>query len=799
MPLTLLRSGRIPTPMTSFVGRSNEVTSVTALLHESRARWLTLTGPPGVGKTRIAMAIAARLAQSGESTVRWVDLTPLTDAALVIDAVAAAAGLQESATGMSQTIDVRLADWLGPTPWVMFLDNLEHVVDAARLVTDIQRMAPGLRIIATSREPARVEGEHRFPINPLPIDHLSAPAHEGASAAVTLFLDRARAIDPNLSIPTGDTAPIIEICQRLDGLPLAIELAAASLENMSLADLRDGLERQLSLPVAGPSGVPARQRTLDAAYAWSEHLLSYSEWRLFHRLGIVPGAFDTGLATAVFDDPVGNENVRDVLRSLERKSLIHPSANAQAPTWTMLHTARKYASDRLNDTGERESTRASLAKWIVQSTGELAGALLTARQDAVFDVLERRRPAIQETFRILRDSNRWAEFADLAGALRGFWYGRALYLEGRGFIETALGSGDLAPVARGRLLQGRAMLNLAQQQAAPALEDFVAAEDLLTSSKAAPWEIAIGRLGASTAAFQSKLVDDARSFLMGALAVVADHDPEFHEAMSIAANANFARARAFQGDIDGARGLFADVRTRQAATGVTWYTAISTLQEGTVEAAAGEHQRALACYHESLELSFRHARDLRLAADAVMAAATSASQLGNAGAAARLLGAEQSLLKRIGGQIAYITGTPEVLAATRSAVRAALTRAVFDECFTDGEALNSDELLDVMRRAAFLSTPPPRPAASRRATPKHPYGLTAREHQLLPYLGTGLTAAGIAYALPAGRTGKRVKPDTVEKHLSSIYTKLGVRSRSEAAVFVMKHGLDRPDEPSKES
>lgn len=768
--------GQIPDISTSFIGRTDELAALRAMLNDPNARWTTIIGPPGVGKTRLARELAAMLAAEDESAVAWVDLTAATDRAAVLTVIAAAVGMQQAGSDDTAALHARMAELFSTDGRLLVLDNLEHVVGAAHEISTLQSGAPGLRVLATSRVPAEAPREQRFVLLPLSVDG------EAGGTAARLFTDRA----PQAIRTTTNADAIAEICRELDGLPLAIELAAAQASEMSLPELREYVTKRPAPTQRGNSIGDDRWESLDAAFAASDRLLGGAERRLFHRLGILPGPFDRSLAAALAGTEF-EERVDQLLATLERSSLIQRVGGTAQRSWALLLTARRFARARLAESGDEDPAIEALCAWAIECAAERRDALFTARQDTAFDRLAFYQLAIEGALDHLRSCGRWADYRRLAADLRGYWYVRAHYVEGLAHLRQALGArGEMPRVERGRLLQGIAMLHLAQQQAQEAHDDFEAAEERFAADPPDAWELAVNRLGAATAAFMLGQIVRARQLQAAALEASYAAEPEFHEAMSIAASANLARALALNGDLEGARGLFAHVRERQATTGVTWYAAIAALQEGTVEAEAGNFGAAVEAFRRSLEASLGSARDLRLVADAVMAATSVARDVRQWDIAARLVGADRTIRLRIGGRIAYISDHAGRHDATRAAVVDKLGQASADAFAAVGARFATGELFGELSRlaAAIQETD-----GTQHEMDLASFGLSPRELEVLPFVPSNLTSAEIAYALPTGRTGKPISVDTVDKHLTRIYRKLGVVSRTEAAVFVVRHRL----------
>ncbi|GIW03784.1 MAG: hypothetical protein KatS3mg059_0404 [Thermomicrobiales bacterium] len=287
----------LPSPLTSFVGREQDVRQIVALIHQEGARLVTLTGPGGVGKTRLAVAVAERLRAQVPQTVVFLSLAAVTRADLVRPAVAQAFGIDEDGI---RAIAERLAMTLGHRAALLVIDNFEHVIPAAPVITELLEACSGLRVLVTSRKLLRLPEEHLVVVKPLPLPDVEAPVAELlANDAVRLFVARATVADPSLRLSEEDTRTIARICWRLEGLPLAIELAAARCRILPPPAILSRLSVRMSLLGGGPRDQPARLRTMRDAIAWSYELLMPAEQTLFQCVSVFAGGFSMAGAKAV--------------------------------------------------------------------------------------------------------------------------------------------------------------------------------------------------------------------------------------------------------------------------------------------------------------------------------------------------------------------------------------------------------------------------------------------------------------------------------------------------------------------
>ena len=343
-------AGAFPVPATPLVGREQETAAVAELVVGESVRLVTLTGPGGVGKTRLMVEAARRLGPGFADGARFVALASVSEAGLVAAAIAAGLGLNTSAGPLIADLE----SYLRPRRLLLVLDNFEQVTGAAPLLAELLGAAPGLVVLATSRTVLRLSGEHEFPVPPLPVPP-AGPGHDPADlkryASVSLFAERAHAVAPGFELTSANAGAVAEICRRLDGLPLAIELAAARIRLLPPQALASRLDQRFSLLTGGARDLPERQRTLRNTLDWSYGLLSAGEQALFTRLGVFAGPFSLPAAEAVCSPGEsqggGPGQVMEMLGSLVESSLVGAETRADEPRFSLLETIRDYALERL--------------------------------------------------------------------------------------------------------------------------------------------------------------------------------------------------------------------------------------------------------------------------------------------------------------------------------------------------------------------------------------------------------------------------------------------------------------------
>jgi predicted ATPase/class 3 adenylate cyclase len=426
----------LPYQATRFLGREHDLARIVALLHDPAVRLVTLTGPGGTGKTRLAMQAAAELLDAFPDGVFFVPLAALTDAELVPSAVASAVGLRE-AGGPPPTEALRQA--LAGKRLLLVLDNLEQVAEAAPFVGDLVAASAELRVLATSRLPLRLRAEREYPVPPLglPPRHGASPEEILRFEAVRLFVERAQAVNPGFILSPETAAAVAEIVRRLDGLPLAIELAAARIRILPPATLLARLERRLPLLTGGPRDAPARQQTLRDAIEWSHDLLTPEEHRLYRRLAVFAGGAALEAVESV-TNPAGELDVFGGLDRLVEHNLLRSEAGPDdEPRFTMLETIREYGLERLERSGEAKATRRAHAEFFVALAEEAEPELTGPQQVAWMDRLEAEHDNLRAALGWALDTD--AQIAlQLAGGLGWFWFLRGYLNEGSAWLDRTL-------------------------------------------------------------------------------------------------------------------------------------------------------------------------------------------------------------------------------------------------------------------------------------------------------------------------------------------------------------------------
>jgi predicted ATPase/transcriptional regulator with XRE-family HTH domain len=428
----------LPVPPTPLVGREHEIATVVALLEGDAPRLVTLTGTGGVGKTRLALEVAAIVSPAVPDGVGFVALASVSDHALVASAIADALGVRKSPGVSDQTA---LKRHLRSRRLLLVLDNLEHVLPAAAGIADLLATCSGLTVLATSRVPLRLRGEHQVPISPLSVpdsDRTESLADVAGAGAVRLFVARAEEVKPDFTLNDDNVDPVVEICRRLDGLPLALELAAVRIKVLTPHALLRRLDRRLTLLTGGAQDLPARHQALRATIAWSYDLLSPEEQALFRRLAVFAGGWTLDAAETVVA-PDGTLDAFEGLASLVDKSLVQSTEGLDGePRYLMLETVREFAVERLEDSGEAETVGRRHVDWCLAMAQEVDTDLSDAALERNEAQLEAEQANIRAALGWFRDRELTHDGLRLATAMGGYWGLRSAHAEGGGWMETFL-------------------------------------------------------------------------------------------------------------------------------------------------------------------------------------------------------------------------------------------------------------------------------------------------------------------------------------------------------------------------
>ncbi|MFJ7215384.1 ATP-binding protein [Amycolatopsis sp. NPDC098790] len=750
--------GNLPADTTSFVGRKPDVSEVKRLL--TQARLVTLTGVGGVGKTRLAVQTAAELARAFPDGVWLVELAGLQNPALVAHTVLEALRVHDE-TG--RTPAEVLAEHLRDRRLLVVLDNCEHVLDAcATLAHDLLRAAPGLRLLATSRERLALAGEHLWPVSPLPLPEPGRPLPGGAwlrYPALTLFAERAAAVDPAFAVTAENQEQVAQVCRLLAGLPLAIELAAVRLRVLTLAELESGLEDCFRLPGTVKRGGEPRHQTLLAAVDWSFALCNPAERRLWARTSVFAGGFDLPAAERV----CAGEDVRAGLAGLVEKSVLI----REGGRFRLLEPLRQFGRAKLTESGEAAGALRSMRDHYLELAVCGERAWFGPEQAEVF----RRTRAEHANLRAALDYSltvpgELETGLRLASTLWYYWAGCGVFGEGRHWLDRALALSPEPGAARAKALWVNGYVATLQGDNAGAIEML---EECRAYARRAGDDVALAyathRLGCNLLVGDD--VGDAKALFEEAQARYRQLG-ELNSNVMLA-GIELAVASIFLGDLDRAGELCEEACATGAAHGEQWAQAYATFVQALVALGRGDFTRAAERGRHCLRVK-REFHDLLGIVLAIEVLAWNEAARGHWEPAATMLGSAQPIWQAVGFPMfgSRYFGAPH--GECERSARRALGEGPFAAAFRRGREFGLEEAIAY---ALGDATPSPAPGPSR-VTP-----LTDREREVAVLIADGRSNQEIADKLVISRR-------TAEGHVNRILRKLGFDSRSQIAAWAAR-------------
>jgi predicted ATPase/transcriptional regulator with XRE-family HTH domain len=690
-PLTTreARPNNLPQQPTPFLGREDQVARVVDLLSRDDVRLLTITGPGGIGKTRLALQAATDVLEAFPDGVWFVDLSTLSDPSLVPSAIATTLGVREEGSGIAN----RLAAMLAGKHLLLVLDNFERVVDATSLVADLLARAPGVKMLTTSRTPLHAYGEREFPLPPFPMPDLAhLPPVETLSqyAAVRLFVQCAQAVRPDFTVTNTNAQAVAEICYRLDGLPLAIELAAAFVKMLPPQALLKRLDQRLPLLTGGARTLPARQQTMRNTIAWSHDLLPQEEQTLFRRLAVFPGGCTIEAAEAV----ASGEESLDVfagITSLVDKSLLRQQDGAEGePRFRMLETVREYGLERLEASGDHAVMHDRLATWLFAlgeqaEPGQWGGIMSPVWVSRLDEELLNLRAVITwllaggEATRALR----------LLIATEDFWNQRhSSNVELHRWLEAVLVAAPDAPapdrtLAHWLLSMGSSSLGNHQVALRHAQQTLVAAEEF-----GHPGGLGIAHLAVGSAWEASGDIEQAADAYAEAIPLLKGVDG--FEGGALYAQADLADKLVLRGNPEAGVPMLEDALARLRQMDPPWFIVSVMDKRGHAALVQGDLRLAAHMFRETITMAVNLPR-MEVLLSALIGMLGVALIHGPATRAARLLGAVEAARDSLGiPRVANWLHAERITADTRGA----LPTELFEQAWAAGRVLSLGEAIN---------------------------------------------------------------------------------------------------------
>jgi predicted ATPase/class 3 adenylate cyclase len=694
------RRGNLPAELTTFVGREQQIEEVVRAI-EGR-RLVTLTGPGGTGKTRLSLHVARVVEERFADGAFFVALAPLREPGLVPAAIAQALGLrQEPARPAIETVIDHLRDKRA----LVVLDNFEQVMEAAADVARLLEAAPASRLVVTSREPLHLQGEQEHPVPPLTLpdpQHLPSLQALTQFEAVSLFIDRARAVRPGFEVTTGNAPAVAEICARLDGLPLAIELAAARVKVLSPEAILGRLESRLTLLAGGARDLPARQQTLRGAIGWSYDLLGEDEQPFFARLAAFAGGCTLEAVEAVCAEGLGLDSL-DGVASLVNKSLLRQSERSES-RFFMLETIREFATERLADLPNAAETHRRHAAYFLVMAEEAASELLGPKQAALLDTLEEEHDNLRTALTWAAKAGELATALRIGGALWRFWQMRGYLREGADRLGAIVDHPDAErdPAALAIALEGAGGIAywMGRWEDAKRFYEACLALQRETGNRSGTAEALYNLSFCYTVPLPPvRDTPKARRLIDEALAIFRELDDR--HGMAKALWAGSAVAESVQGWSESraaatqALEVFRELDDRFSAAWAYHSIGLASTQLGLLD--EGE-----AAIREGLR-QFGAAGDVTGLGQLLWDMSVLEARRGRHERAARLRGAAFSTEKR-GGQ-ALVSTLEGYIPDIESLVRGPLSRADFDRLISEGAALGDEEAQAYALRGASADPP----------------------------------------------------------------------------------------------
>lgn len=755
--------GHLPLEINAMVGRRQETGEIRSLM--AAQRLVTLTGPGGIGKTRTALHVARSARRTFPDGAWFVELGSVRDPALLTQVVLETLKVPDSSSRDQRAV---LLEFLRGHHLLLVLDNCEHLVtEVAGLVAALLQEVAGVHVLATSRQPLGVPGEATYRIDPLPVpdeEDVASVQDLSAYAAVELFVARARATLGEFEVDASNRQDVVRLCAQLEGLPLALELAASRLRVMTINEMLRRLDDRFGMLKGSSSVAAPRHRTLLAAVAWSHDLCTPAERVLWRRASVFTGTFAlTGAEEVCVDDQLPQEDVLDALLGLVDKSIVRTEQRQGRMRFRMLGTLRDFGAERLAEAGETERMRAAHAVWASVRLARAAADWFGPRQADWTTALRIEQANLRSALDFCVTHPEHARLGQqVAGELWFHWVACEYLSEGRLWLER-LAAADLTPSPERALALGTTAWVAALQGDVArgreaALECERLAEDLGRHDL-----VAYGMHNRALSAFFAGAAEDAEELFTAARALYAQHDVP--AAWPLLLLVQYGAIHALLGDVTAAAAVFEEVRVGSEEHGDQWVGSYAAWGRGLCDFHAGDLDAAETALLRSIEMKrpFRDLLGLALALDVL---AWTLAAKGRSGPAARLVGAASRLWATFGTDLFGSDYFRARRAQCEETAREALGEAAYDAAVREGAAASLQHTLD-----GLLEHEPAGPAPRRTDSI-----LTPREQEVAALVAEGLTNQEIAERLV-------ISQRTAEGHVEHVLRKLDFRSRTQIATW----------------
>ncbi|GAF50215.1 LuxR C-terminal-related transcriptional regulator [Rhodococcus wratislaviensis] len=767
----------LPVELTSFVGRRHEVAEAKKML--SGSRLVTLTGIGGVGKTRLALRVATESQRAFTDGVWLIELSELSDPELVTGVVSDVLGLR------NQTVEaplVLLTDYLADKDVLLVLDNCEHLLEAVAALADtVLRTCPGVRILATSREPLRVRGEAVTRVPPMQTpnpDHVSSPRGLPSYESVALFLQRAVAAVPTFELTDENQMAVAQICARLDGLPLPIELAAARLRVMSVQQIHDRLTDRYRLLTGGSRAAPARQKTLRWSIDWSYELCTPQEQRLWARLTVFACSFELDAAEAICGDGDRGGDLLDVVAALVDKSILIREEAGDVVRYRMLDILKEYGQEKLQPMDEYPNLRRRFQDWYQELIMRAATDSISPRQLHWLRRLEREQPNLRAALQFCLSESGGADAAlRMTVGLFPFWFSRGYLREGRMWLDRVLAAADDesgADLAKAQYLVS--VLAGVQGDVAEGAGLLARADSREDRPGDTSMRALRGFVQGLFALYNGDSVSAVAHFeeSIGAAEETEEGAVFFHVGSLLGEGVAYMSL----GDASEARARHEEMLALAGTLGDVVYCGRSAMIGAWAWWCDGDPSMARAVIEEGFRLSTRADDSFGIGCSLEVLAWIEADH--NPGCAAVLLGAAAAIWRDVGGTMAnYLAGLSYHSDCEQQA-RHGLGSRQFEEKYQHGSAFSVDEAV----RYAFDEQPVPAKRSPEADT------LSRRERQVAELVAEGLTNRAIAAKLV-------ISQRTAQGHVENILSKLGYTSRTQIATWLVEHTHQQNPDPER--